>query len=305
MSTTTQTHGEGDDQVPKSLFATHEKVYPKSVAGKYRKLKWIALAVLLAIYYVVPWLRWDRGPTAPDQAVLVDLTGPRLYFFFIEIWPQEIYYLTGLLIMAAVGLFLATSLAGRIWCGYACPQTVWTDLYIWIERKIEGDRSERIRLDKSPLSGRKVLKKLYKHLAWLLVAFLTGGAWAMYFTDAPTLVVDLVKIPGTSQSFFSTPPPASALRSSRSTAITISSRCLNASHPRGSPLSRESGSSLTTRQTQSSCSARTQSRGSDGTSRSSTAGAGTPIVGTSASGMSLSISFLRAGSFGCRFGRPT
>ena len=104
---------------------------------------------LLAIYYIVPWLRWDRGPTAPDQAVLVDLTGPRLYFFFIEIWPQEIYYLTGLLIMAAVGLFLATSLAGRIWCGYACPQTVWTDLYVWIERKIEGDRSERIRLDKS------------------------------------------------------------------------------------------------------------------------------------------------------------
>ena len=136
---------------PKSLFAAHEKVYPKSVAGKYRKLKWTALVILLAIYYIVPWLRWDRGPTAPDQAVLVDLTGPRLYFFFIEIWPQEIYYLTGLLIMAAVGLFLATSLAGRIWCGYACPQTVWTDLYVWIERKIEGDRSERIRLDKSPL----------------------------------------------------------------------------------------------------------------------------------------------------------
>ena len=196
MSTTTQTHGEGDEQAPKSLFAVHEKVYPKSVAGKYRKLKWAALVILLAIYYIVPWLRWDRGPTAPDQAVLVDLTGPRLYFFFIEIWPQEVYYLTGLLIMAAVGLFLATSLAGRIWCGYACPQTVWTDLYVWIERKIEGDRSERIRLDKSPLSMRKVLKKLYKHLAWLVVAFLTGGAWAMYFTDAPTLVAGLCQVPG-------------------------------------------------------------------------------------------------------------
>jgi polyferredoxin len=92
MSTTTQTHGEGDEQAAKSLFAVHEKVYPKSVAGKYRKLKWTALVILLAIYYIVPWLRWDRGPTAPDQAVLVDLTGPRLYFFFIEIWPQEIYY---------------------------------------------------------------------------------------------------------------------------------------------------------------------------------------------------------------------
>lgn len=194
MSTTTQTHGGGDEQVPASLFAAREKVYPKSVAGKYRKLKWIALVVLLAIYYVVPWIRWDRGPTAPDQAVLVDLAGPRLYFFFIEIWPQEIYYLTGLLIMAAIGLFLATSLAGRIWCGYACPQTVWTDLYVWIERKIEGDRSERIRLDKSPLSGAKVLKKLSKHLAWLVVAFLTGGAWAMYFTDAPTLVAGLFRL---------------------------------------------------------------------------------------------------------------
>ena len=156
MSTTTQTHGDGDEQVPASLFAAREKVYPKSVAGKYRKLKWIALVVLLAIYYIVPWLRWDRGPTAPDQAVLVDLAGPRLYFFFIEIWPQEIYYLTGLLIMAAIGLFLATSLAGRIWCGYACPQTVWTDLYIWIERKIEGDRSRAYPPRQEPLeySGR-------------------------------------------------------------------------------------------------------------------------------------------------------
>jgi cytochrome c oxidase accessory protein FixG len=201
MSTTIPTHGEGDEQVPKSLFMAHEKVYPKSIAGKYRKLKWIALVILLAIYYIVPWLRWDRGPTAPDQAVLVDLNGPRLYFF-IEIWPQEIYYLTGLLIMAAIGLFLATSLAGRIWCGYACPQTVWTDLYVWVERKIEGDRSERIRLDKSPLSKQKVLKKLSKHLAWLAIAFLTGGAWAMYFTDAPSLTVDLLTFQADEQSLF-------------------------------------------------------------------------------------------------------
>ena len=129
MSTTTQTHGEGDEQVPKSLFATHEKVYPKSVAGKYRKLKWIALAVLLAIYYIVPWLRWDRGPTAPDQAVLVDLAGPRLYFFFINLAAGNLLPDRS----ADHGrrrTFPGDLLAGRIWCGYACPQTVWTDLYL-------------------------------------------------------------------------------------------------------------------------------------------------------------------------------
>ena len=202
MTTTTQTHGAAEDHAPKSLFKNREKVYPRSVAGKFRKLKWAAVVVLLGIYYLVPWIRWDRGPTAPDQAVLVDMTGPRLYFFFIEIWPQEIYYLTGLLIMAAVGLFLATSLAGRIWCGYACPQTVWTDLYMWVERKIEGDRSERIRLDKGPWTGSKAMKKIAKHSSWLVIAFLTGGAWAMYFTDAPTLVYNLFHFQLDSQSIF-------------------------------------------------------------------------------------------------------
>ena len=112
------------------LYADRVRVYPKAVSGRFRRLKWAALIVLLAIYYLVPWIRWDRGPDAPDQAVLVDIVNGRLYFFWIEIWPQEVYYLTGLLILAAVGLFLITSLAGRVWCGYACPQTVWTDLYM-------------------------------------------------------------------------------------------------------------------------------------------------------------------------------
>ncbi|MYB11972.1 MAG: cytochrome c oxidase accessory protein CcoG [Rhodospirillaceae bacterium] len=145
---------------------------------------------LLGLYYVLPWVRWDRGPGAPDQAVLVDLNHERGYFFFIEIWPQEVYYLTGLLVLAAVGLFLATSLAGRVWCGYACPQTVWTDLFMWVERQIEGDRSARIRLDKQPLSTGKIGRKTAKHAAWLAIAFLTGGAWIMYFVDAPTVVGD-------------------------------------------------------------------------------------------------------------------
>jgi cytochrome c oxidase accessory protein FixG len=181
------------------LFKAREKVYPKAVRGRFRRLKWAALFALLVIYYTVPWLRWDRGPDAPDQAVLIDMAGQRAYFFFIEIWPQEVYYLTGLLVMAAIGLFLVTSLAGRLWCGYACPQTVWTDLFMWVERRIEGDRSARIRLDRSPMSVGKALRKLAKHAAWLLIALLTGGSWVLYFNDAPTLAAGLLRweVPGT------------------------------------------------------------------------------------------------------------
>jgi len=178
----------GTPAKPLALYAKRVQVYPRKVSGRFRRLKWTALIALLGLYYVLPWVRWDRGPNAPDQAVLVDLNNERGYFFFIEIWPQEVYYLTGILVLAAIGLFLATSLAGRVWCGYACPQTVWTDLFMWVERQIEGDRSARIRLDKQPTSANKVVRKGAKHLAWLLIAFLTGGAWIMYFVDAPTVV---------------------------------------------------------------------------------------------------------------------
>ena len=173
------------------LYANRIKVYPKAVAGVFRRIKWAILAACLAFYYVVPWVRWDRGPGAPDQAVLLDLSGRRGYFFGIEIWPQEIYYLTGFLILASIGLFLTTSLFGRIWCGYACPQTVWTDLFMWVERRIEGDRNARMRLDQQPVSAAKVIKKTAKHGAWLLIAMATGGAWVFYFTDAPTALRDI------------------------------------------------------------------------------------------------------------------
>ncbi len=180
-----------DPEPPKrGLYASRVQVYPKKVTGRYRRLKWIALIALLTVYYVLPWVRWDRGPGAPDQAVLVDLAHERAYFFFIEIWAQEVYYLTGVLILAAVGLFLVTSLAGRIWCGYACPQTVWTDLFMWVERLIEGDRNKRIMLDRGPTTTKKVTKKVSKHAAWIAIAFLTGGAWIMYFIDAPTVVAE-------------------------------------------------------------------------------------------------------------------
>ena len=172
----------------RSLYAERIKVYPQRIFGRFRAIKWAVLAVLLSIYYLAPWLRWDRGPNAPDQALLVDMAGRRAYFFWIEIWPQEVYYLTGLLILGAIGLFLVTSVAGRVWCGFTCPQTVWTDLYMLVERWIEGDRNKRMKLDQEPWSMRKLGLKLAKHGAWLAIAFATGGAWIMYFNDAPTVV---------------------------------------------------------------------------------------------------------------------
>ncbi len=173
------------------LYAPRTKIFPKTVKGRYRRLKWIIMAVTLAIYYLLPWLRWDRGPYAPDQAVLLDLANRRFYFFFIEIWPQEFYYVAGLLVMAGVGLFLITSTIGRAWCGYACPQTVWVDLFIHIERWIEGDRNARIKLDNGRWSLTKLAKRIAKHGAWILVGMATGGAWIFYFADAPTLLPDL------------------------------------------------------------------------------------------------------------------
>lgn len=175
----------------RALYKKREQIYPKLAHGLYRNLKWAAMIVLLAIYYVTPWLRWDRGDGRPDQAVLIDFEGRRFYFFFIELWPQEVYYFAGLLIMGAFAIFLSSALFGRVWCGYACPQTVWTDLYIYVERLIEGDRNARMRLDKAPMSPAKAAKKVTKHAIWLLIAAGTGGAWVFYFADAPTLLVNL------------------------------------------------------------------------------------------------------------------
>ncbi|MEM5517588.1 cytochrome c oxidase accessory protein CcoG [Henriciella sp. AS95] len=169
---------------PQDLYSKRKQIYPKLAHGKFRTLKWAAMAVMLGVYYLVPWLRWPRGAGVPDQAVLADFAGERFFFFGIEIWPQEAYYLAGLMILAALGLFLVTSLFGRVWCGYACPQTVWTDLYIWVERAFEGDRAARIRLDKKPWSFDKAWRKIGKHIVWLLIAFLTGGAFILYFHDA-------------------------------------------------------------------------------------------------------------------------
>jgi len=151
------------------------------------------MAVTLGIYYIVPWLRWDRGPALPDQAVLVDLANRRFFFFWIEIWPHEFYFIAGLLIMAGLGLFLFTAALGRVWCGYACPQTVWTDLFILVERWIEGDRNARLRLHRQKKWDlRKLRLRVTKIVVWILIALATGGAWVFYFADAPTLLVELV-----------------------------------------------------------------------------------------------------------------
>ncbi len=173
------------------LYADHKKVYPAAVQGKFRSIKWLILVVCLLFYYFLPFLRWDRGPGYPNQAILIDFPARRFYFFFIEIWPQEVYYLTGLLILAALTLFLMNAVAGRIWCGYLCPQTVWTDLFLAVERIVEGDRRERIIRDATPITVDKIIRKSLKHFLWIMIAWWTGGAWVLYFSDAPTLVHDL------------------------------------------------------------------------------------------------------------------
>ncbi|WP_107495006.1 cytochrome c oxidase accessory protein CcoG [Thalassobius sp. I31.1] len=182
-----------DSQQAPQLYAAREPIFPKRVYGRFRNLKWLIMIVTLGIYYITPWLRWDRGAELPDQAVLIDLASRRFYFFWIEIWPYEFYFIGGLLIMAGLGLFLFTSALGRVWCGYTCPQTVWVDLFILVERWIEGDRNARLRLHRQKKWDlRKARLRVTKWVAWFLIAVSTGGAWVFYFTDAPQLAIDLL-----------------------------------------------------------------------------------------------------------------
>lgn len=183
---------DGIAKQPIQLYEARKKIHPKRATGSFRRFKWIVMAITLAIYYITPWLRWDRGEFAPDQAVLIDIANRRFYAFFIEIWPQEFYFVAGMLVMAGIGLFLVTSVVGRAWCGYTCPQTVWTDLFLVVERFFEGDRNARIKLDKAPWTFDKLRKRFFKHVTWLLIAVATGGAWIFYFADAPTLLGNLV-----------------------------------------------------------------------------------------------------------------
>lgn len=164
------------------FYAKHQKVYPRKVSGVFARLRALGVFVLLGGYYFVPWLRWDS-----HQAVLFDLPARKFYIFGLTFWPQDFFYLAALLIIAALSLFFFTALAGRLWCGYACPQTVWTELFLWIERKVEGSRNQQIKLDKAEMDSRKFSTKALKHFLWITLAAWTGFTFVGYFTP----IIDL------------------------------------------------------------------------------------------------------------------
>jgi cytochrome c oxidase accessory protein FixG len=160
-----------------SFYAKHKKVYPREVHGIFATFRTLGVLVLLGSYYFVPWITWEG-----HQAVLFDLPARKFYIFGLIFWPQDFFYLAALLIIAAFALFFFTALAGRLWCGYACPQTVWTEAFLWIERKIEGDRNKQIKLDNAPFSGGKFNRKFIKHFIWISFSLWTGFTFVGYFT---------------------------------------------------------------------------------------------------------------------------
>ncbi|MBB1075581.1 cytochrome c oxidase accessory protein CcoG [Rhodoferax sp. 4810] len=166
-----------------SLYAAHEKIYPRSVKGVFTNWRWIMVWVTQIIFYGLPWVEWGQR-----QAVLFDLGVRRFYIFGLVLYPQDFIYLTGMLIIAALSLFLFTAVAGRLWCGYACPQTVYTEIFLWIEKFMEGDRSARIRRDEGPMNAEKIGRKAGKHLIWLLFGLWTGFTFVGYFTPIQTMV---------------------------------------------------------------------------------------------------------------------
>lgn len=171
-----------DDEIEVSLYAAQEKIHPRSVAGFFSAWRWVTVWITQLVFYGLPWLQWNDR-----QAVLFDLEARRFYIFSLVLHPQDFIYLTGMLIIAALALFLFTAIAGRLWCGYACPQTVYTEIFLWIERKVEGDRSARIRLDNAGFSLTKLFKRLTKHGAWVGVALWTGFTFVGYFTPISEL----------------------------------------------------------------------------------------------------------------------
>jgi len=180
-----------------SLYESHKKIYPRSVTGLFSNWRWGMVWLTQLVFYGMPWLDWGQR-----QAVLFDLGARRFYIFNLVLYPQDFIYLTGLLVISALSLFLFTAVAGRLWCGYACPQTVYTEIFLWIEKKFEGDRSARMRRDAGSLSADKVLRKGGKHLAWLAVAFWTGFTFVGYFTPITELGRELITLQMTSWEVF-------------------------------------------------------------------------------------------------------
>ena len=170
------------DEEMVSLYAPHEKIYPRSVSGLFSNWRWGMVFLTQLVFYGIPWLEWGQR-----QAVLFDLGSRRFYIFGLVLYPQDFIYLTGLLVISALSLFLFTAVAGRLWCGYACPQTVYTEIFLWIEKKVEGDRSARMRRDANPMSVDTFMRKSAKHFLWLAVALWTGFTFVGYFTPVKEL----------------------------------------------------------------------------------------------------------------------
>jgi cytochrome c oxidase accessory protein FixG len=175
-------------------FQKREKTYPQNVKGRFRSTKNLTNLICLIIFFAAPFLRWDRGLTTPNQAILIDIPNSRGYFYQIEMWPEEVYYLAAILIFAAVALFFVTSLFGRVWCGYSCPQTVWTDIFIKVERLFQGDRNDRIKLDRKGFSFQNIWRKAATHTTWILISLITGFGFVSYFNDAPTLLKNIIDL---------------------------------------------------------------------------------------------------------------
>ena len=177
--------------IEESLYEVRRKIYPRSVSGLFARWRFILVFATQLLFYGLPWLSWNDR-----QAVLFDLVQRKFYIFGLVLWPQDVIYLTLLLILSALALFLFTAVAGRLLCGYACPQTVYTEIFMWIERKVEGDRFARIRLDGEewPWGLRKWRLKITKHFLWLLIAFWTGFTFIGYFTPIETLGASLLHL---------------------------------------------------------------------------------------------------------------
>ena len=160
-----------------SLYAAQPKVYPREIDGRFARLRIAAVFVLLGLFYLLPWIRWDG-----HQAVLFDLPARKFYVFGLTFWPQDFFWLACLLMIAAITLFFFTALAGRLWCGYACPQTVWTEVFLWIERFCEGRRNQRIKLDGGSWTRDKILRKSAKQFLWITLSLWTGFTFVGFFT---------------------------------------------------------------------------------------------------------------------------
>ena len=177
------------DTGTEALYEKRIPIYPRSVRGRFRSLKWGILGLAYGVYFLLPWLPWQRG-LGPDHAVVFDLSGRRFYLFDLVVHAQDMMWLAGLLFIAALLLFFVTGLAGRVFCGYFCFQTLWTDVFVLIEHWVQGERPARIRLDKAPWNGTKIFKKTLTHVLWLSVGFWTGLTFTLYWDEAPKLFVE-------------------------------------------------------------------------------------------------------------------